>query len=726
MKVTFSLVIVSSLMLLGLLVAPNVVSAQEETASPCQLADDYLASGLLKFAQTAYEKVLETSPVEKCAVKGLAAIGQKKCDVAKKQVEVGEIESARATYLEIITEQPDLGCAIEGLSTLGPATCADAELYLREGTVSLAEGVYNKIIEIHPQESCALMGLVSVAEKKCELAENQASSGDVDGAKITYNAILAGYPNLGCAVNGLADLSNPAAVIEGLILIGNYDQAWTNLDAALQKDPGNDKLLALAKQPWALTYKANKFWTTFASSIFYLIGALVALYLLIRFIGLMIQRRNVKLHVQQFNMGLVAALPSVGDQLENLEKRVTIRFEESLIKLGRVRRVRRPDVIDQPMTPLTLPDLSNALPLNVGGLLTQLINAIGTMFPPKQVSVLCRLDEDAEKGLGIGVKLVYSRNNEVWGADYIWEKDLEPGSLSYQLDKTDPIDSEIVVKALALVKYAAIISIWRFFEGKYESKAETYLLDAFGTSIYRSHIATHLATEAQMKKPKELDVVEKLLRQALTLDPNNVVALNNLGNLMYQKSNIELEKNEKARYQAYQIEGMEYLHKALRVCEEKELSAPTVQITANYILGIMELEREGGNKIDAKDHLLVAAQKAIDGGPETIDLLDMVNIPYASILRKSDPPAAEAMIKEITDKAHTNPRVIYNLACYFSAASSNDPNVYFNKSLDYLKRTFIADASYVEYSKTDPSLKGLRTSRRADYKRVLGEFAKQA
>lgn len=717
MKRTFAILLVASLILLDLLASPNAVSAQDGSEDPCQLADEYLASGLLSFAQTAYENVLAASPAEKCALKGLASMGVKKCAIAEKQVQAGEIESARAAYLAIVADQPDLDCATQGLSALGPATCADADRYLKAGSVSLAEGIYTRIIETHPGENCALAGLVSVAQMRCELAVNQANSGDADGAKNTYNAILAGYPNLACAVDGLAGLSRPAAVIENLVLIGDYDQAWTNLDTALQTGSRNEELEAIAKQPWTVTYKANKLWTAFAGSILSLLGALLAFYLLIRFVTLLVQRSRLCLDVQEFKMDLVSSRLPAGAQLEDLEKRLTIRFEEAFNRMGQTRRVRRPDLIDQPMSALAIPDLSTALPLNVGDFLTRILNAISAMFPPSLIAVSCRLDKDSERGVGIGVKLVHSRQNEVWGADYVWEKDLEPGKLQYQFDPQESIDDELVVKALALVKYAAVVAIWRFFEGKYPRRAKFHLTNAFGTNNHRSHIATYLATELQTKDPDHLEIVEKLLRQALTLDPNNVVALNNLGNLMYQKGNIEFRKNQN-RSKAYYSEGREYLDKVIHIRRKKARST-TPCITAKYILGIMEIERENGDLKEAARLLDEAAQHAKrSGDANTMDLVDVIRIPYASAIRASDPAKADKVIAEIIGSAHTNPRVIYNLACYYAAASGD-----LDLSLRYLERTFFTDKSYVEYSKTDPSLEKLRASRKREYESLLEKFS---
>ena len=620
--------LITTLTLTILLLAPYQASAQEGTGDPCQLADEYLASGLLGFAEAAYQEILEDSPTEECAINGLVALGSQKCDLAKEQADAGDIETAKTTYLEIIAVQPGLDCA----------------------------------------------------------------------------------------VNGLAGLTDPVPSVKGLVLLGDYGQAWTKLIEGLQKEPNNAELIAISKQPWALTYKITSFWDAYAGSMLTIFGALLVVLLAAR---LVIQRRRLRLDVQDFTAGLAVSTDFDDEKIKNLLGRMSNRFEEAFNKLGQTRRVRRPDLIDQPMTSLAIPDISSALPLNTGKIIVDILNTISSMYPPKLVTVSGYLDDDAEKGLGIGMKLIYNRNNEVWGMDYIWEKDVIPDTYKFPVDNSDPLDHAITIKTLILVKYAAVLCIWRYIEGKYRNKAKEQLLSTFGTVDYRSHIATYLATELQTKYPDDLLQVERLLRRALTLDPDNVAALNNMGFLMYQKGNLERKEGRARESEALYEEGEKYLKRVFEISEESD-QFTTAFITAKYVLGIMYLDDD--HLADAARQLEEAARIAETSGDTASDLLDMIRIPLASTLRPSDPAKARAMIDNVAGKAQTNPRVVYNLACYFAAASEDDPGNYFEKSLRYLERTFIADQSYVKYSESDPSLRRLRDARGDDYNKLLAKY----
>lgn len=706
------------LTLAGLIMLPNQVSAQDGSGNPCQLGDEYLASGLLGYAELEYQEVLSTSPTEKCAVDGLAAIGGQKCEVAKKQKEAGDDDAARQTYLAIVAIQPGLDCAVQGLAGLGTVSCGDADSYLAAGAASLAEETYNKILDANPGQACALEGLTRVAQKKCEQAGVQASSGDVDGAKTSYTSILNAYPNLECAVEGIAKLTDPVVSIKSLVALGNYDQAWTDLIAALQKDPENKELIAISNQPWTWVFKFTKYWDVYAGVIFSLFGAFVIFAL---FLYLWVRSNRLRLDVGDFKMDLIPPASIAGDDgLINLQERMINRFEEAFNKLGQSRRVRRPDLIAQPMETLAVPNLSSLPTVSITTQIIQdTLKIISSMLPPKLVAVSCRLDEDGYKGLGIGVKLTYNRNNEVWGMDYIWEKDLEPGSLQFNPDTTDPKDHDLVSKALVLVKYAAVLCVWRYIEGKYGAKAKTHLLNSFGTVDYRSHILTYLATEMQIKKPEDLLPVEKLLRRALTIDPDNVAALNNIGFLMYQKGNNESKAGNTVEGKALHAEGEKYLRRVMEISEQSDQFS-TAFITAKYVLGIMSLD--DGNLGDAASLLEDAENHARASGDTAADLLDMIRIPLASTLRPQDPARANGIIATIAAKAQTNPRVVYNLACYYAAASEDDPEKYFDMSLRHLERTFITDQSYVKYSESDPSLQKLRDARGDAYKNLLAKY----
>ena len=621
--------LMTTLTLAGLLLAPNPASAQEGTENPCQLADEYLASGLIGFAEAAYQEVLEDSPTEECAINGLVALGSQKCDLAKEQAEAGDLEAAKTTYLEIITVQPGLDCA----------------------------------------------------------------------------------------VNGLAGLSDPVPSVKGLVSLGNYGQAWTKLIEGLQKDPNNEELIAISKQPWALTYKVTSFWDAYVGSVLTIFGALLVVILATR---LVFHRRRLRLDVQDFTSGLAVSADLDEVKIQNLLGRMSNRFEEAFNKLGQTRRVRRPDLIDQPMSSLAIPDIASTLSLNTGKIVVDILNAISSMYPPKLVTVSGYLDDDAEKGLGIGMKLIYNRNNEIWGMDYIWEKDVIPDTYKFPEDKADPVDHEITIKTLILVKYAAVLCIWRFIEGKYRDKAKEHLLSSFGTVDYRSHIATYLATELQTKYPDDLLQVEKLLRRALTLDPDNVAALNNIGFLMYQKGNIERKAGNLEEAKAMHAEGEKYLRRVFEISEQSDQFS-TAFITAKYVLGIMYLD--DGNLQGAASLLVDAENHARASGDTASDLLDMIRIPLASTLRAQKPAEAKGIIDEIAAKAQTNPRVVYNLACYFAAAAEDDLQNHFVESLRYLERTFITEPSYLKYSESDPSLQKLRDTRGEEYKKLLAKYA---
>jgi|GEM_PF-4301100 len=334
--------IISCLFILGFFARPLPVRAQDETPTttptvtptpiPCFAGDHYFAAGLLNGAKDAYATALVQPGEEACASAGLAKIGEKMCAVAQSQVNAGDYETAKTTYNTILTDFPASTCASDGLKDISPAACAQAASYLEKGSVQLAEDTYKKILETRPGQVCALDGLEQVAGKKCDLAAKQAASGLADKASATYEELLKTYPGLDCAVNGQAALATTPDKIRSLLQMGDYDTAWTDLQAALKNSPGDPQYRALASQPWAKAFRIKTFVGSFSGL---LSLALIALALVLGYSAL--TSRRPKLDIDQFD---VSALdPEAPALLKMRSRSASNRLLETLVSFA-VSRIR--------------------------------------------------------------------------------------------------------------------------------------------------------------------------------------------------------------------------------------------------------------------------------------------------------------------------------------------------------------------------------------------------
>lgn len=700
------------LSLLGFVVQTLPVQAEGETPTPtptpisCAVADNYFNAGLLNKAKEAYTTVLGEKPGEKCAVDGLKLIGAKMCTLAQTQVASNDLEGAKATYKEILTDLPDLDCAKNGLLALSPASCTEADSYLQDGAVKLAEDTYNNILETQPRETCALNGLRQVAVKKCALGDLQAKSGQIDTAKTTYEEILTSYPNLECAVNGQAALSTTPAKIRGLVQLGDYDTAWTDLQAAIKTNPEDKELQNLAKEPWAYWYGIKVSFTSFIGK---LITAVVIVLIGVIFF---VFSRKLKLDIEKIDASVF------GDtQKTALENEIQARFEQALGSQGQLRRFKNPDLIDGPLDELSLPVLGLPEPFN------KYLEFIVKLIMPNVVTINGSLTIDKKKGAGIIIRLTQSGNKQLWGVDSVWESDVIP---DFNPD-TQPKEIE-GDRYKALVKYAAVLAHWIY----YQHRKPRGLRRAFGTESYRSHILTRVATELQEKEPsKDKKLVGMMFRQALVEDPDNYVAMLNLGKFTLRVNPNESDKLLK------RVESLTQTHEGL-------MTLP--HIYATYRLGANKLEnytldpkKNAGDLDEALEKLRAAvndAQKIQKKNPEiTKEVVDMIRIPYADALRRKGAKYTDPaqIIKDIEDGTFAAPRVLYNLACYYSCGitlpnvTPNSKSKDLDMALDYLERTLLANPVHFIDAETDPSLVFLRDGeKKQEYiKRIRGKFGKK-
>jgi|GEM_PF-4003061 len=361
---------------------------------------------------------------------------------------------------------------------------------------------------------------------------------------------------------------------------------------------------------------------------------------------------------------------------------------------------------------MTLPDIG--LPETY----KKFFDALIKLIPNNVVTINGSLLVDETRGAGIIVRLTQNSNKKLWGVDVVWQSDVDP-AFTPGLAQTPPDHQPYK----ALVRYAAILAHWIY----YQRTNRHMLPEAYGTDNFRSHILTYAATELQ-EKGTAAKPVEIMLRQALAEDLDNYVAMLNLARFTLRSNPAESEA---------------YLLRVQDLTESLVGLKRLPHVYATYRLGANQLELfaldplRNAQSLPAALQLLQQAvfhaQKIQENNREvTREVVGMIRIPYADALRRSGQnEQAEEIIAEVRKDSLAAPRVLYNLACYYTSQltlpdGTPQPDAGgLDMALDFLERALLANRAYFIGAEKDPSLARLRfgLKKQAYIDRIRRKFA---
>ena len=229
----------------------------------------------------------------------------------------------------------------------------------------------------------------SVAEKKCDVAMQLASAGDLEGAKNLFSKMLNLYPDMYCAAAGLEWILNRE--IEGLIKIGNYDEAWKRISSARAVNPKNVELKNLSK---GLPIMSRRFYILLKEALKWLAIVFIltlVVWLVPWWLGILFK---MKIDVGEFTLGS-ALLKKDANASPDPNKALQAIFEEKLSGLCKACRLNNPDMIDGPLQIPQLPGDFSSMPKEA----SDLWNFITKFIPDNALTIKGSLEyEEMRRG----------------------------------------------------------------------------------------------------------------------------------------------------------------------------------------------------------------------------------------------------------------------------------------------------------------------------------------
>gem|GEM_PF-4323826 len=564
----------------------------------------------------------------------------------------------------------------ETASPLPQVTCEDAEKYMAEGKTELARAAYEAVKLSNPQAKCVIEGLFLLGT-----------------LTPTPSPSLTPSPSSTAIPSATPLTPNPYDVVEQLVLIGAHDAAATQLAVAVATNPSSTEVGQFTGEPWLVSLNIKR-------GIINYLPWLLALILVIVIIGWLKERRKLHLDISDFDLTTIDVKLDTA-QGSDLNKAMNAEFEQSLYRILDTTPWLDPDVIDQP---LSLPDLPafTSMPKEAQDLWAFFTKLI----PANVVTVKGNLEFEKVKGPGLSVKLIHNPTSDLLGSYTVWKVDIDP-------DFT-PIDTKPKFdEYIELIEPVAIWSYWKVY-GKRQP-----LREVFGTSNVDSMIATRCTTVAlnrlstihDVEKRKcERQKVEKGYRRALISDPDNLVALLNLGILLK--------------------DGTELFNRIRKIARKSDQTF----INASYTLGVIEIESY--IKDEKKEHLsraesylfdaLKGAKKAKrkNGSLFPDEFMLMIHIPLEDVRWWQRGDASPDPLKDILTAGYTAPRVLYNLACHLCMAvhlKKLDDRA-LDQALKLLEDAFLIEPDYVFYSEDDISLKSLAEKREKEFNKIKKKY----
>ncbi len=648
----------------------------------------------------------------------------------------------------------------------GAATgCEEADRLLDKRLVEDARVAYVELIERTPPPECALQGIRDIAQQRdtnpnLELGSAYEAAGKYDEARALYVELLREDPTwteardaLTRAQQRLSPEGDPFAAVRSLAAADDDAAAAEALREAVNETgkavPGDLKYL-LGGQPgfWRVAKAFVLRWWEFAA--FVLAIALGVVYLLLRRFG------GTYLEIQDFDKGTTG---------HDIGKGLGARVKEELKKLNDQGRHQQVNMVGGPLQKDTF--LAELTPL--APQVAVFWQVIDRLLPRRVATVTGHLHESGGRG-GLTLTLTKGQQGQLLFSKTIWEDEFLPSG-SFATKDQEPYRDLLEPAAIWILYH-----LHRWSERPKLRKDESRNKDTgeggsernkkdkrydrlgatdwFGYALFRAGV--------RQAKAGEVDGAREMYKKALDLDAHNRGALFNLGYLVGSS-----EKEEDY------VEALELLRRAKTGAEEVgSWEAETVWYLSSYHIAATqhyrnnsEEARKGAHEVHAKAEEVLEALKeprswwpsgsTLERKPWNLPLLvflfrrqrrrlqkqdnerlrewlekfePLTLVMYGAILasRTNNNPGDTdegakvhskieelARAEELAGAEERQPRLSYNLACYYSVLGEHSRNApeaaaCYEKALKQLERSFEDGGYFTDEALRDLSLRGVR------------------
>jgi tetratricopeptide (TPR) repeat protein len=647
--------------------------------------------------------------------------------------------------------------------------CAAAAALLTGGNLPAAEDAYREVANRYPEDECVLAGRRTIAYRRCQAAAERLQLGDDEGAVNGYRQVLQAYGDTAaCAVAGLKELGivvsnpreqavntegdgagaapagsgadgggwqttgtepeDPAAAggdgggtytyggssstdtVDSLRRLGRHEEAWDQISQLAVSDPAEAQIYAEQNRGWVAWAKFGTAWDYYLKPLItVLCVALILVLGVLASLKIYRVRGRLKLDVDTF---LPAAVQLPADPNEALVARV----EHMLTRLAEDDELYRPDMIDKAVDLPEPPADLDPLPPQV----SQLWSFFNRLVPAKTVALSGVMQYSPRNGAGISLKLVYKRTGSLWGTHTLWQQHQDP---SFTPGAAAPTADDY----LELAEAAAIWTYWKLVQRKArlpDTDSVPDLRRAFGTDNWRSHASTTVG--ARLIEQGRLANAERMTRMALTFDRTNRHALFNLATIEIQSLAPEQVRDDPAAYD----DALAHFDDVESLTEGASQQGDRLHILTDYqraaIAQYCHLS-SGGQRgdVDRALQLLRRAEThAVGAFGEGDVVTKMVTVSRcaAQLLAGGERDEVGPTIEAI-ERAYFAPRLLYTLACYYSAASTVDgPEAValLDRAYKHLRDSLHTDPTYADWARSDPSLQPLRNARGDGFAELIG------
>jgi len=651
--------------------------------------------------------------------------------------------------------------------------CASAAELLTAGNLPAAEDAYREVANRYPEDPCVLSGRRTIAYRRCQAAAERLQLGDREGSVNGYRQVLQAYGDTAaCAVAGLKELgsevSNPRAgsgdagpaptsaagadaapegagdsswqttgmaqeeldeaaslgtggsylyggststdAIDTLRTLGRYEEAWDQMTKLAVSDPAEATIYAEQNAGWVRWSKLGSAWTFTLKPMITVVCVVLILALgVMGALKIYRVRGRLKLDVDTF-------LPAAVTLPANPNEALVARVEHMLTRLAEDDELYRPDMIDKAVDLPEPPADLDPLPPQV----SQLWSFFNRLVPAKTVALSGVLQYSPRNGAGLSLKLVYRRTGSLWGTHTLWQRHQDP---SFVPGATEPTAEDY----LELAEAAAIWTYWKLVQRKArlpDTDSVPDLRRAFGTDNWRSHAATTVG--ARLIELGRLSNAERMTRMALTFDRDNRHALFNLATIEIQSLAPEQVKAEPGAY----ADALAHFDEVERLTARADQQGDRLHILTDYQRGAVAQYRHllsGGDQgdVDGALRLLQRAEThAVGAFGEGDVVTKMVTVSRcaAQLLAGHELDDVAPTIAAI-ERVYFAPRLLYTLACFYSAAATAqvpEADRLLDRALEHLRDALQTDPAYADWARSDPSLDPVRRERADGFAELIG------
>ena len=651
--------------------------------------------------------------------------------------------------------------------------CAAAAELLTGGNLPAAEDAYREVANRYPEDLCVLSGRRTIAYRRCQAAAERLELGDEEGAVNGYRQVLQAYGDTAaCAVAGLKELGievsnprpqaggteadgagaaptpgdgsgggsgggwqttgvepeDPAAAggdgggtysyggssstdaVDTLRRLGRHEEAWDQISQLAVSDPLEAEIYAEQNRGWVAWAKIGTAWDYYLKPLLRVLCVALILALgVIASLKIYRVRGRLKLDVDTF-------LPAAVQLSANPNEALVARVEHMLTRLAEDDELYRPDMIDKAVDLPEPPADLDPLPPQV----SQLWSFFNRLIPAKTVALSGVLQHSPRNGAGLSLKLVYVRTGSLWGTFTLWQRHQDP---SFTPGAAAPTADDY----LELAEAAAIWTYWKLVQRKArlpDTDSVPDLRRAFGTDNWRSHASTTVG--ARLIEEGRLANAERMTRMALTFDRANRHALFNLATIEIQSLAPEQVRDDPAAYD----DALAHFDDVESLTARANQQGDRLHILTDYQRAAIAQYCHlisGGQRgdVDGALQLLRRAEThAVGAFGEGDVVTKMVTVSRcaAQLLAGGELEEVAPAIEAI-ERAYFAPRLLYTLACYYSAASAvNGPEAgaLLDRAHKHLRDALYTDPAYADWARSDPSLQPLRSGRAEGFAELIG------